>query len=298
MAVTIAPWIRPTDVLAAIEGGSRAGIASKEANQHAIDSAASHEDAAQKLRLAYTSLAAEQDQARQRAAAQKAQTDATLALRSQQQNALAQYRQQQEQNAAKKIADQEAATAAADTLKKHQETAATGFLKDINSGKTPVEAMEANPGVPAAVAHPILSAHYAQQRQEQSEWSKDARASLVKEKPISPADKLKYTIEAAKLLRVPAGSDADDLGYRSSTNAAGILLKQLQPDQAPELPPQPDKFANLPPASPPPGMPMTPAGLDQSVPTVKAGQVIVDSKGKKARVTKDGELPTGYTIAQ
>lgn len=104
--LTSSPWVQPTDVLAAMEGGSRAGQAQRSAQDQETE-------AAQRLRLSYDSLAQDQAVEKQKMAMQQNQALAAQALRAQQQNALMQFRDQEIKNQQDKQAQAVSASEAA-----------------------------------------------------------------------------------------------------------------------------------------------------------------------------------------
>lgn len=192
MAV-IAPWLVPPNFIQAASAGAEAGLGrgrlllNWQQEQDARDEAArrmaleqrgqdisesenaSRDDLARqaqagqqneagaRLKLSYDSLAAQQAQQQQQAAAQSAQTQAVNKLRQSQQDSLAQYRQQQIADQQQKIQDSEMSKTAAQKIQESTADATKSFFKDVQSGKDPETAYENNPGADPKVVHPILT---------------------------------------------------------------------------------------------------------------------------------------------
>lgn len=84
---TIAPWLAPLDFLGAARAGAQAGLAAREQDIQQSQSA-------DRLQLAYDTLASQEKRAAQATQARQQLAAASLALRGQQMDMLNQYRQQ------------------------------------------------------------------------------------------------------------------------------------------------------------------------------------------------------------
>jgi hypothetical protein len=81
----IPPWLRPTDTLGAIQAGAQAGLAIRRANDE-------ESQAGDRLRLAYDQLASSERRQSEEAKSKMQLAQASLALRSQQMDAMQSYR--------------------------------------------------------------------------------------------------------------------------------------------------------------------------------------------------------------
>jgi len=130
--LTNAPWLTANNPLQFMERGAQLGVAARGQDL-------SQMEAGQRLRLSYDQLAASQDEARRRLAAQSAQTSAAQALKGSYESALMGY---QERALAEKQAQLEATTtakeSAAAALKTHQdnEDKLTQQLRDIEKANS------------------------------------------------------------------------------------------------------------------------------------------------------------------
>lgn len=84
---TIAPWLHPLDFVGAARAGASAGLQAREQDIQQAQSA-------DRLQLAYDTLASQEKRASQQALARQQLAQASLALRGQQMDMLNQYRQQ------------------------------------------------------------------------------------------------------------------------------------------------------------------------------------------------------------
>lgn len=176
-------WIKAANPIEAMEAGGRLGLASRsEADSTAgrdADRAASTQEAAQRLKLSYDSLAQQQQNQQQQMLMQQRQADAANKLRAQQADALSQYRSQQQQFEQAKLKDAEAKQTAAQVLKANADASTQGFFQSIQDGKDPLAAMADNPGVPPAVAHPLIAGHLASQTETQREQARSDAATKL-----------------------------------------------------------------------------------------------------------------------
>lgn len=138
----IAPWLERPNFLQAIEGGTQAGLAlrrqaadesqfAQRMAQAGQDEQARQDEAAQRLRLSYASLAQQHDLSQQEIAARASQAMAAQALRQQSAESLDMWRKEQAANAQQRIVDQEKKIAAAAALKDSADKDINGFWKDL-----------------------------------------------------------------------------------------------------------------------------------------------------------------------
>lgn len=170
---TIAPWLVPPNFLGYIEAGSQAGLAKRRAAdeesqfaqkmaQEGQQESDRQDDAAQRLKLSYDSLAQQHDLSQQEIAARAMQGQAAMALHQQGQDSLNQWRQQQGQNQQQRLADNETKIAAASALKEKADKDINAFWSDLpDKGLSkslqdhPFAASE--PGIRSAAAQKLIN---------------------------------------------------------------------------------------------------------------------------------------------
>lgn len=230
----IAPWLRPTDVLGAIEGGARAGLAARsEANRSSesdANRAASQQDAAARLKLSYDSLAQQADEAKRRDAAQQASNQAAMALRQQQADALAQYRSQQQQF-------EQAKVTAAQKLQQDQQADTVGFLKAAKEQGAEA-AYEAFPKAHPALVHQILAQDLLKQNTGDKTATSQLNSVLKTADPVDAASVLQINDPAMRLQA--AGLAAERAGVEKQNTAKQSSIEALNQGLAPTMKIGPD----------------------------------------------------------
>ena len=173
----IAPWLERPNFLGYIEGGTNAGLALRrqadEESQFAQRAAqeqqaenSRQDDAANRLKLAYDTMAQQHDLSQQEIAARRQQAIAADALRQHAQDSLTAWRQQQGQFAQQRIVDQEQKIAAADSLKKETDKQINNALVRLDSGEPLLKVFKDNP---LAASEPGFRQALAAQKSHQSQ---------------------------------------------------------------------------------------------------------------------------------
>lgn len=160
--LTSAPWLTANNPLQYLREGAQIGLESRSQDALAKERALQSQEAGNRLRLSYDTLANQQENQRRQAQQEAAQTAATYALKQSQLDAMSQYRSQQieEQKARLKQAS-DRATSAADALKAaHNDTA--GFVSD-SKDLGAAAAYSKHPNADKIVVNHIMSLEQANQ---------------------------------------------------------------------------------------------------------------------------------------
>lgn len=267
----IAPWLKPTDTLAAIEGGARAGLSARQADQADAAREIAANEAAQRLRLSYDSLAQAREQQLRQDSRLRDVAKASNALRAQRAESLDEYRKAQ----ARKISDAEAEKALESS---HTSGAADLIAKGGN-------AMTAISKFPKA-NHSFISSVFENERATALEAS---RASRQENKD---AEMQKRQEEREKAPKVTRTYEIPEVQEESTWHLRGpntITRKHVPGYKETVTNPPPDYQPSQSTATAQPSV---------SIPTVKAGQIIENAKGERHTVTGDGTLPKGFKVVQ
>lgn len=181
--LTDAFWLKSPDVIRDMTAGIDAGLAERRQQLSEQEAAQGPMEAGQRLRLAYDTLAAQQQNQRREAAQQALQTAATLSLRQLQSDALSNYRAQQIQDQQERLKQAAAKTAlAADALKaSHDDTAA--FVEDAKT-MSAADAYSKHPNADRVVVNHVMSLEAEKAKQPKTPTDKVETTELV---PVTAA---------------------------------------------------------------------------------------------------------------
>ena len=320
----VAPWLKPTDVLGAIEGGASAGLRARQIGDSEAAQQSEQQSAAARLKYSYDSLAAS-TAAEKRQEALKAQAiQASAALKKSQMDLMNQYRLGQQQIAKQHEQDQMDARTAAQklTAKKEQDTILTKGLPTEDAASV----MQASD--PAIAAQIASLAGERQTVHKQNEADKASAAAILRgDVPTTTIGPKGQTVTYKPPTRAQGENEPQSKVLPDGTtvvfmpNGTGLHVipkekpKVLSTSQllavAKALPDEdPDKtnLVNMAKSAVMPQISPKPVAPPQSTPVagnpdergasvkVKVGQVLKGPDGKLHRVKVSGDLPDGYTV--